>query len=916
MHIDISSDHPVEECGLFGLWGHESATALTILGLHALQHRGQEAAGIVAMDKGEFHAHRARGLVGDVFGQKGLVDASQSMAATAAIGHVRYATTGATDWANIQPLFANTAIGGIGLAHNGNLTNAAELRRKLVAGGQLFQSTTDTEAILQLMARSYADQVHDRLIEALKSVQGAYSLLVLSDKGMIGVRDPNGVRPLVLGQMGDTYCLSSETAALDIIGADFVRDIEPGEMVIINDAGIISHRPFLPAPPRFCIFEYIYFSRPDSQVEGLNVTQVREAIGKQLAREFPVEADVVIPVPDSGMPAALGYAEAAGIPFRMGILRSHYRGRTFIEPTDKIRHLGVKLKLSVNRALVEDKRVVVVDDSIVRGTTMPKIVEMVRRAGAREVHIRVASPPFVSPCFYGIDTPARHELMAAQMTDEEMLTFFGCDSLSYLSMDGLYRALGLSGRSERRHCDACFTADYPIAPADPPGPLARRRSPKQPQEASAMRVLLVGSGGREDALALALRLSPSLEKLYVAPGNAGLALVAEPLPLAATDLAGLVRAAQDLAIDLVVVGPEAPLVDGLVDRLEAVGIAAFGPLAAAARLEGSKAFMKDVCAAAGIPTAGHETFTDLDAALAHVRGRPAPMVVKADGLAAGKGVIIAETQAQAEQALRTMLQDGAFGDAGATVLVEDFLDGEEVSYFALADGSGAVVPLSSAQDHKRIGEGDTGPNTGGMGAYSPAPVMTEALERQVLDTILHPLDAEMRRRGCPYRGVLFAGLMVTSDGPKLLEINCRFGDPEAQVILPRLETDLLRLCLATARGELASVADQVVLTPRRALGVVLATRGYPGSYPKGTRIAPLPQGTEDSLIFHAGTGADEAGNLIATGGRVLTVVGFGDSVTQAKRAAYAQVDRVDWPEGYCRRDIGWRALAREQDTAD
>jgi len=454
-----------DECGVFGVYGTEDAAALTALGLHALQHRGQEAAGIVSYDGNRFHPHRAMGLVGDVFGDSEVI---RTMPGDSAIGHNRYSTAGETVLRNVQPLYADYSFGGLALAHNGNLTNARQLRRELVRTGSLFQSTMDTEVIQHLIATSLESRLLDRFIAALRAIDGAYSLVALSRRKLIGARDPLGVRPLVLGQLGDAWILASETCALDIIGASYIRDIEPGELIVIDEDGLHSHQPSPQVRKRLCIFEYIYFARPDSDVDGTNVYEARKAIGAELARESSVEADLVIPVPDSGVPAAIGYAAEAGIPFELGLIRNHYVGRTFIEPTDEIRHLGVRLKHNANRGQLKGKRVVLVDDSIVRGTTSKKIVEMVRAAGAREVHVRISSPPTRSPCFYGIDTPEASELLASNHDVGEIRKLISADSLAYISIDGLYRAMGEHGRNNDapQYCDACFSGEYPIALTD------------------------------------------------------------------------------------------------------------------------------------------------------------------------------------------------------------------------------------------------------------------------------------------------------------------------------------------------------------------------------------------------------------------------------------------------------------------
>jgi amidophosphoribosyltransferase len=454
-----------EECGVFGIFGHPDAAAHTALGLHALQHRGQEAAGIVSFDGGQFFSHRALGLVGDNFNSADVIG---KLKGHAAIGHNRYSTTGETHLRNVQPLFGDFSFGGLAVAHNGNLTNAMTLRKQLIDLGCLFQSTSDTEVIVHLLALSKQTTVEDRLFDALTRIEGAYSLVVLASGMLLGVRDPLGVRPLVMGKLGDAYLLASETCAFDIVGAEYVRDIDPGEIVIITQEGVRSLKPFPKMPRRFCIFEYVYFARPDSISEGHNVYEVRQGIGAELAKESPVKADVVVPVPDSGIPSALGYAKESKIPFELGIIRNHYVGRTFIEPSDHVRHLGVKLKHNSNRAMLEGKRVILVDDSIVRGTTSKKIVTMVREAGAKEVHMRIASPPTTNSCFYGVDTPTRDQLLAANHSVAEMAKLIGVDSLAFVSLDGMYKAVAGYARNNfaPQFCDACFSGDYPIPLTD------------------------------------------------------------------------------------------------------------------------------------------------------------------------------------------------------------------------------------------------------------------------------------------------------------------------------------------------------------------------------------------------------------------------------------------------------------------
>jgi len=466
--LPFDDDKPHEECAVFGVIGHPDAAALAALGLHALQHRGQEGSGIVTYDGKQFHSHKALGLVGDNFGDSDVI---AKLPGNAAIGHNRYSTTGETVLRNVQPFFADFDFGGFAVCHNGNLTNSRQLRRELVRRGCIFQSTSDTETIIHLIAVSEQKSLVDRMVDALSQLVGTYSLAALANDSLIGIRDPFGVRPLVLGKLDDAWIFASETCALDIIGATYVRDVEPGELLVIDRDGLHSSRPFEEKPKRFCIFEYIYFARPDSEMEGSNVYAVRERIGRELAREAGVAADLVIPVPDSGVPAALGYAKESGIPYELGIIRNHYVGRTFIEPTDQIRNLGVKLKHNANRCTIQGKRVILVDDSIVRGTTSKKIVEMVRGAGATEVHMRIASPPTTHSCFYGVDTPERSKLLAANNSIAEMARIIGVDSLAFVSIAGVYRAVGGTPRSKDapQFCDACFTGDYPIPLVDHDG---------------------------------------------------------------------------------------------------------------------------------------------------------------------------------------------------------------------------------------------------------------------------------------------------------------------------------------------------------------------------------------------------------------------------------------------------------------
>ncbi len=457
--ITIDEHELRHECGVCGVFGHREAANLTYLGLYALQHRGQEAAGATSCDGSRFHTHRGIGWVADVFEPKDI----DRLQGAHAIGHVRYSTSGTSVERNAQPLVIDYQHGGLAMAHNGNLVNAAYLREDLEQRGSIFQTDMDTEVIIHLVARASGTSVEERLARALREVKGAYTLVALTESRLLGVRDPLGFRPLVLGLIDGAYVLASETCALDLIGAEFLRDIAPGEMVVISEAGLTSYFPFEVHSRRMCVFEYMYFARPDSTLDGINVYQARKAIGRELAKEHPVEADVVVPVPDSGVAAAMGYAEESGLPLELGLIRNHYVGRTFIEPKQAIRHFGVKVKLNAVRSILEGRRVILVDDSIIRGTTSAKIVGMVKASGASEVHMRISAPPTIGPCHYGIDTPDRDQLIAANRTLEGIRAHLGCESLAYLSLEGLYRGMG--GRSSG-YCDACFSDDYPVTPAE------------------------------------------------------------------------------------------------------------------------------------------------------------------------------------------------------------------------------------------------------------------------------------------------------------------------------------------------------------------------------------------------------------------------------------------------------------------
>ena len=454
-----------EECGVFGISNSNDAVALTALGLHALQHRGQEGCGIVSYDNKNYHSEKRHGLVGDNFTKSNVID---KLPGDFAIGHNRYSTTGETSLRNIQPFFADLHGGGLSIAHNGNLTNAIFLRETLVKEGAIFRTTSDTETIVQLIAKSRRNKIVDKIIDALFQIQGGYSLILMTNKKLIGVRDPFGIRPLVIGKLKDSYIFASETCALDIVGAKYIREVENGEIVIIEDKKLRTIKPFPKKKPRPCIFEYIYFARPDSIINGECAYEYRKKFGEELAKENDVDADIIVPVPDSGVPAAIGYAQYTKKNFELGLIRNHYVGRTFIEPTQSIRSLGVKLKLSSTKTVLENKKIILIDDSLVRGTTCHKIVKMLYDSGAKEVHVRIACPEIKFPDYYGVDMPTKEELLANGKNNQEMCEYIKAKSLKFLSLKGLYKALGMEKRNDAypQFSDHYFTGDYPIKPYD------------------------------------------------------------------------------------------------------------------------------------------------------------------------------------------------------------------------------------------------------------------------------------------------------------------------------------------------------------------------------------------------------------------------------------------------------------------
>lgn len=1183
-----------------GVYGKDfEAARLTYFGLWALQHRGQEASGISASNGKTITTHKGEGLVAHVYKEEDL----KLLTGTLAIGHNRYGTSGGKGSIHAQPVTTKKNL--VALAHNGNLPSTQKLEEFLHEKNIDTSGFNDSE-MMQKAIEWYVAK-GNRIETAIKNCfplfTGAFCLVVLTKNKLIALRDPYGIHPLSLGKLNGGYIVASETCALDTVNATFIRDIRPGEMLVIDNKGLHSYQ-VKKGQQKLDIFEFIYFARPDSILLGKSVNEVRRNLGVQLAKEFPLKADIVIPVPDSAIPAALGYSQASGIPFHHGFIKNRYIHRTFIRPEQHLRERDIQIKLNPLAKLLKGKDVIVVDDSIVRGSTSKKIVAMLKRIGVKKVHMVVSCPPIRYPDFYGIDTPAQSELVAANRSIPEIKDYIQADSLSYLSFDGMIRATGLA---ERYFNTSQFSGNYPIdlhekektitfswkkigkSPATPsrivglgainidliypitsekehpatrqefieaggaagntlsalsklgisarilgkigsdtyapmllqslsshgvdsthitqdssspsgssvvlvdpagvrstyikPGANAfleksdidtsvlsnaeqiyfstvvdekqfhiqqsiakefgrnkkisfwldkyilpfgiERLKPMLPflhtvfitndvleklttyrgKEGAAhliehgvktlaiitnsheseivtadayyhittpstpfkdatgancayaagflygqfhgqslqqsaylghtlssfvgesygarsnlptlkqtlqrlislkkeKNILVVGSGGREHAIAWKLAQSDKVKRIYVAPGNPGMADVAHPIPIASDDITQLKLFAKQHTIDMTIVGPEVPLAKGLVDEFEMDGLVAFGPTKSAAELETSKAFSKDFMKRFSIPTAKYEVFTDWKKAQAYLKKTSFPQVIKADGLAAGKGVLVAKNRQEAETFLKEIMQNKKFGDAGTKVIIEEYLEGEETSILAFSDGE-HVIPLLPAQDHKRVFDNDQGPNTGGMGAYAPATFVTPSILEQIVTTILLPTIQGMKEIGRPYKGILFAGIMLTKKGPKVLEFNCRFGDPETQAILPLLQTDLLDIVDSVITETLAAKK----LTWKKGAGVcvIVASGGYPDNVITGKEIAGVEKKvvTNGSYVFHSGTTT----KLLTAGGRVLGIFATGDTLKDAIAHSYNKLQNISFEEMHYRQDIGKKGLS-------
>ncbi len=1196
------SDSPKEKCGICGIFAKEfEASRLVYLGLWALQHRGQEASGITSSDSKIIRTHKAEGLVAHVYSEENL----SSLKGYIAIGHNRYGTSGGKDSMHSQPVINKGDQ--VALAHNGTLPSTVALQKFLISKKIKIDGLNDSELMQKALQyyMSEGSSIESAVKKCWPLFSGAFGLVLLTKNKLVAVRDEYGIRPLCLGKIGDGFAVASETCALDVMGATFVREIKPGEMVVIDNTGLHSYQ-IAKSNQKLDIFEFIYFARPDSVIMGKSVNSVRRQLGVQLAKEYIVSADMVVPVPDSSIPAAAGYSQTTGIPLNHALIKNRYIHRTFIRPEQHLRERDVSIKLNPLTHEIKGKEIVLIDDSIVRGTTSKKLVGLLKKIGAKKVHLLITCPPIRFPDFYGIDTPNQDKLIASKMGVDQIKDFIGADSLYYLSYKGMIEATGLP---EKVFSTYHFTGEYPIPLGeiekninfsvinakkelrqpitssqvvgigalnmdffykngsgypeskigenfqqaggaasntlcaltqfgittaavgkigeDPEGmailkslrkynvdetfvssiveesgksivfvdslsgkrtihtqagankfldlpeiPVKFLQSAKflllstfldekqiqlqekilkelgndlrcflwldhhvlsygqkhlesllkytdtifikqptlsrltgyegydgaqkllrlgsrtvviihSPSESEIFsngethkvrsapvvlkdetgiscayaagylfgqfygysikqsgffgnvmasqvsehlgcrtllptlpefmrkrsllqeekNMLVIGSGGREHALAWKLSQSPKVKRIYAAPGNPGMSDVALTIPIDINDIVSLKEFVKQKDIDLTIVGPEIPLSKGIVDEFEKEGLLIFGPTKIAAEIETSKVFAKNFMKKFKIPTASFETFTNYEKAKQYLVNAAYPLVLKVDGLAFGKGVLVASSKSEAEEFLTDVMKGKKFGSAGEGIIIEEYLEGEEASILAFVDGEN-VLPLLPAQDHKRIYSEDKGPNTGGMGAYAPASIITPEILEKVMKEILIPTVNGMKKIGREYKGILFAGIMLTKKGPKVLEFNCRFGDPETQAILPLMKSDLLTIFESALQGNL----DKINIDWKNGAGVcvVLAAGGYPENPELGNEIVGLSSGAfaNGSYVFHAGTKA----KMITSGGRVLGIFAKGDTLKEAIQHSYNGVQAIKFKDMQYRQDIGKKGL--------
>ncbi|MBW2978190.1 phosphoribosylamine--glycine ligase [Candidatus Woesearchaeota archaeon] len=886
-------------CGITAIISRKNEVVDNIaIGLSSLQHRGQDASGIITSEKDKIFVKKELDSVHRVFTREEREELRGKMG----VGHTRYATQGKGTLDDAQPIVTKN-IPHIALALNGNTINYFDLKEEFSKKGKKLHTTVDTEIILKIFAEQYYKKYDffEAARKVIQKVRGAYSIIgMISGKGIFAIRDPYGIRPLVIGKKGDSYIFASETVALQVIDYEYVRDVEPGEAVFISEDLKIEDKIIFQNGRAHCMFEWVYFASPNSMIEGRSVYKARLALGSLLSRHITRDiADIICPVPDSGRTAAIKLSEDSKIKYREGLIKDRNVQRTFIMSSQKTREEQVRKKLRPIISILNNKRVVVVDDSIVRGTTSKRIIKTLKKGGVKEVTFVSACPPLRYPCFYGIDFATKKELVASDKSIEDIKKYLEADGLVYATVDDLKNAI------RRDVCMACITGDYPEEPSEEQKKkLGGQRMGEQKTLDNNINVLIIGKGGREHALALKVAESRLLDKLFAIPGNPGIAEVAECHDIDIMDNEAIVKFAKENNIGLVIVGPEDPLCNGITDELEKNGIRVFGPNKVAAQFEGSKSFARTFMKKYGLPTVEFEEFADFDEAKKYIQQKGAPIVVKADGLAAGKGVFVAKTEEEAIKFARECLEYNKFGKASSKVIVEGCLFGEEASYLVFMDGEN-FKPMVYSQDHKPIYEGDKGPNTGGMGAYSPAPIL-DGLEKEMEEKIIKRFIEGIKKEGIEYKGVLYAGLMKTKQGLKLLEFNCRFGDPETQVILPRLDSDILEVMNAVIDKKLGET--EVKWSDKHCVSVVLASGGYPGSYEKGKVITGLDM-VEGAQVIHAGT-KEEKGKILTNGGRVLNIVALGESLKEAVSTAYSKIKEINFDGMYFRRDIAKKELDR------
>ena len=886
-------------CGIIAICDKDNEIfARTVTSLMSLQHRGQDSCGIITNEGDEFFAKKELGTVHTVFTEKD----ADLLKGKRGIGHTRYATQGNGTVIDAQPLTINTNPN-IALAQNGNVINFFELKEDLVKKGVQLKTSVDSEVMLHIFARCYKknNDFFAAAKEVLEKIKGGYAIVgLIAGKGIFAIRDPRGIRPLVLGKRNDSYMFASETVAFQVAGYEYVRDVKPGEAVFIYKDGNIDNRILLTKDPAHCMFEWVYFASPNSMIEGRSVYKARLALGKILSRHVKKEdIDLVIAVPDSGRTCAIKLSEAAHIKYREGLIKDRYVPRTFIMSCQKTRETAVKRKLMPIISMLKNKRVAVVDDSIVRGTTSKKIIDSLKEGKVKKVMFISSCPPITHSCHYGIDIATREELIAADKSIEDIRQYLGADELIYAKVSDLKAAI------RRDLCTACLTGEYPENISEEQKKCLGSQRMTEQSRSDKMNVLIIGSGGREHALALKVAESRLLDKLFAIPGNPGIEKVAECHTLNILDNAAIINFAKEKDIGLVIIGPEAPLVNGLADELGKNGISAFGPNKIAAQFEGSKAFARNFMKKYNLPGVEFREFTNFKEAERYIQEKGAPIVIKADGLAAGKGVLVAKTARAAVSFTKDCLENNKFGGASSKVIVEECLVGEEASYLVFMD-SITFRPMVYSQDHKPIFENDEGPNTGGMGAYSPAPIL-DGLETEMEEKIIKPFLNGIKQEGMEYKGVLYVGLMKTKEGLKILEFNCRFGDPETQVILPRLKTDILEVMLAVVNKTLSSM--NIEWFDDHCVSVVLASGGYPGAYEKGKLITGL-EDVKDAQIIHAGT-RKEDDDILTNGGRVLNIVCLGKNLKEAVDKAYSAIDGINFDGLFFRRDIAKKELGRQ-----